>query len=196
MSDSPFANYTELARQVVVSAQDEARKLKHNYIGTEHLLLGLARTTDGLGFRVLDSMNITLDQLREHIVQITGLGDEPVTGEIPFTPRAKRALDRTRTEAASLGHRFIGTEHILLALSSEREGVAAKVLFDLDADSERVRNQVIAKLTAPIRQQRGTVRPVVPAATSERKTAAAKLRPLVEATGNPDLVAALDLLAS
>src|SRR5690242_8228844 len=132
-----FERFTERARQVVVLAQDEARTLKHNYIGTEHILLGLLREEEGLAARVLDSLDITVEEVRAQVARIVGQGDEVTTGQIPFTPRAKKVLELALREALSLGHNYIGTEHILLGLVRENEGVAARILLDFDADAEK-----------------------------------------------------------
>src|SRR5207237_1339240 len=107
---------SERARQVVVLAQDEARALRHNYIGTEHILLGLLREEEGLAARVLESLDITVEEVRAQVARIVGQGDEVTTGQIPFTPRAKKVLELALREALSLGHNYIGTEHILLGL--------------------------------------------------------------------------------
>ena len=114
-----FERFTERARQVVVLAQDEARALKHNYIGTEHILLGLLREEEGLAARVLESLDITVEEVRAQVARIVGQGDEVTTGQIPFTPRAKKVLELALREALSLGHNYIGTEHILLGLVRE-----------------------------------------------------------------------------
>ena len=127
-----FERFTERARQVVVLAQDEARALKHNYIGTEHILLGLLREEEGLAARVLESLDITVEEVRAQVARIVGQGDEVTTGQIPFTPRAKKVLELALREALSLGHNYIGTEHILLGLVRENEGVAARILLDFD----------------------------------------------------------------
>ncbi len=142
-----FEQFTERARQVVVLAQDEARTLKHNYIGTEHILLGLLREEEGLAARVLDSLDITVEEVRAQVARIVGQGDEVTTGQIPFTPRAKKVLELALREALSLGHNYIGTEHILLGLVREKEGVAARILLDFDADAEKIRNEIIRMLT-------------------------------------------------
>src|SRR5438445_1330433 len=151
-----FERFTERARQVVVLAQDEARALKHNYIGTEHLLLGLLREEEGLAARVLESLDITVEEVRAQVARIVGQGDEVTTGQIPFTPRAKKVLELALREALSLGHNYIGTEHILLGLVRENEGVAARILLDFDADSEKIRNEVIRMLSGPGSRQRGS----------------------------------------
>ena len=151
-----FERFTERARQVVVLAQEEARILKHNYIGTEHILLGLLREEEGLAARVLESLDITVERVRAQVVRIVGSGEEVTSGQIPFTPRAKKVLELALREALSLGHNYIGTEHILLGLVRENEGVAARILLDFDADSEKIRNEVIRMLSGPGGRQRGT----------------------------------------
>jgi ATP-dependent Clp protease ATP-binding subunit ClpC len=151
-----FERFTERARQVVVLAQEEARTLKHNYIGTEHILLGLLREEEGLAARVLESLDITVERVRAQVVRIVGSGEEVTSGQIPFTPRAKKVLELALREALSLGHNYIGTEHILLGLVRENEGVAARILLDFDADSEKIRNEVIRMLSGPGGRQRGS----------------------------------------
>jgi ATP-dependent Clp protease ATP-binding subunit ClpC len=145
-----FERFTERARQVVVLAQDEARALKHNYIGTEHLLLGLLREEEGLAARVLESFDVTVEKVREQVKRLVGQGDEEiVTGQIPFTPRAKKVLELALREALSLGHNYIGTEHVLLGIVRENQGVAARILLDLDADAEKIRDETIRMLSGP-----------------------------------------------
>jgi ATP-dependent Clp protease ATP-binding subunit ClpC len=145
-----FERFTERAKQVVVLAQDEARALKHNYIGTEHILLGLLREEEGLAARVLESLDITVEEVRAQVARIIGPGDEPiVSGQIPFTPRAKKVLELSLREALSLKHNYIGTEHILLGLVRENEGVAARILLDFDADAEKIRNEIMRVLSGP-----------------------------------------------
>jgi ATP-dependent Clp protease ATP-binding subunit ClpC len=151
-----FERFTERARQVVVLAQEEARTLKHNYIGTEHILLGLLREEEGLAARVLESLDITVERVRGQVVRIVGSGEEVTSGQIPFTPRAKKVLELALREALSLGHNYIGTEHILLGLVRENEGVAARILLDFDADSEKIRNEVIRMLSGPSRGRGGS----------------------------------------
>src|SRR5204863_359330 len=141
--------------QVVVLAQDEARALKHNYIGTEHILLGLLREEEGLAARVLESLDITVEEVRAQVARIVGQGDEVTTGQIPFTPRAKKVLELALREDLSLGHNYIGTEHILLGLVRENEGVAARILLDFDADAEKIRNEIIRMLSGPGRRRQG-----------------------------------------
>src|SRR3989440_732534 len=149
-----FERFTERARQVVVLAQDEARALKHNYIGTEHILLGLLREEEGLAARVLESLDITVEEVRTLVERLIGQGDEVTTGQIPFTPRAKKVLELALREALSLGHNYIGTEHILLGIARENEGVAARILLELGADCEKVRNQVLSLLGPIVRTPR------------------------------------------
>jgi len=144
-----FERFTERARQVVVLAQDEARSLKHNYIGTEHLLLGLLREEEGLAARLLESLQVTHEEVRAEVARIIGIGEEVESGQIPFTPRAKKVLELALREAQSLGHHYIGTEHVLLGLVRENEGVAAQVLLEFDADAETIRNGIIGMLSAP-----------------------------------------------
>ena len=166
-----FERFTERARQVVVLAQDEARALKHNYIGTEHILLGLLREEEGLAARVLDSLDITVEDVRANVARIVGQGEEVTTGQIPFTPRAKKVLELALREALSLGHNYIGTEHILLGLVRENEGVAARILLDFDADAEKIRNEIIRMLSGPGRrsQSGGSGAPAGAAGSPEAK---------------------------
>ena len=124
---------------MVVLAQDEARALKHNYIGTEHILLGLLREEEGLAARVLESLDITVEEVRAQVARIVGQGDEVTTGQIPFTPRAKKVLELALREAKALRHDYIGTEHILFGLVREREGLAAGMLAERHVSDERVR---------------------------------------------------------
>ena len=142
-----FERFTERARQVVVLAQDEARALKHNYIGTEHILLGLLREEEGLAARVLESLDITVEEVRAQVARIVGQGDEVTSGQIPFTPRAKRVLELGLKEALALSHGYIGTEHILHGLARENEGVGARILLDFDADAEKIRSEVFSALS-------------------------------------------------
>ena len=142
-----FERFSERARQVVVLAQEEARTLKHNYIGTEHILLGLLREDEGVAARVLEGLDIAVERVRGDVVRIVGSGEEVTSGQIPFTPPAKLLLEPALREALSLGHNYIGTEHILLGLVRENEGVAARILLDFGADPERIRNEVIRLLS-------------------------------------------------
>jgi ATP-dependent Clp protease ATP-binding subunit ClpC len=141
-----FERFTDRARRVVVLAQEEARMLNHNYIGTEHILLGLIHEGEGVAAKALESMNISLDGVREQVTEIIGRGQSAPAGHIPFTPRAKKVLELSLREALQLGHNYIGTEHILLGLIREGDGVAAQVLQKLGADLNRVRQQVISLL--------------------------------------------------
>ncbi|NLW98252.1 MAG: ATP-dependent Clp protease ATP-binding subunit [Actinomycetales bacterium] len=138
-----FERFTDRARRVVVLAQDEARLLNHNYIGTEHILLGLIHEGEGVASKALEGLDIKLEAVREQVQEIIGQGQQAPTGHIPFTPRAKKVLELSLREALQLGHNYIGTEHILLGLIREGEGVAAQVLVKLGADLNRVRQQVI-----------------------------------------------------
>ena len=141
-----FERFTERARKVVVLAQEEARHFNHNYIGTEHLLLGLLREDEGVAARALSSLNVTLDEVREQVESIVGYGEEGTGGQAPFTPRSKKVLELALREALQLGHNYIGTEHILLGLVRESEGVAARVLNNLDVDPDKVRREVVRML--------------------------------------------------
>ncbi|KAD4059636.1 ATP-dependent Clp protease ATP-binding subunit [Arthrobacter yangruifuii] len=142
-----FERFTDRARRVVVLAQEEARMLNHNYIGTEHILLGLIHEGEGVAAKALESLGISLGAVREQVQEIIGQGQQAPTGHIPFTPRAKKVLELSLREALQLGHNYIGTEHILLGLIREGEGVAAQVLVKLGADLNRVRQQVIQLLS-------------------------------------------------
>jgi ATP-dependent Clp protease ATP-binding subunit ClpC len=138
-----FERFTDRARRSVVLAQEEARMLNHNYIGTEHILLGLVREGDGVAARVLESMDISVTEIRTRVEEMVGRGQAATPGHIPFTPRAKKVLELALREALQLGHNYIGTEHILLGLVREGEGVAAQVLVALGSDLERVRQAVL-----------------------------------------------------
>jgi ATP-dependent Clp protease ATP-binding subunit ClpC len=155
-----FERFNEHAQQVVVLAQDESRTLKHNYIGTEHLLLGILREENGLGARVLDSFGITVEQVRAQVESSVGRGGATTTGAIPFTPRAKEALEAALREALALGHNYIGTEHILLGLvqekkrlasripfrrADEKQNMAARILLTLGAETATIRDEVIRR---------------------------------------------------
>ena len=137
-----FERFTDRARRVIVLAQEEAKALNHNYIGTEHILLGLVREGEGVAAKALESLDISLDAVRAQVQDIIGQGQQKPTAHIPFTPRAKKVLELSLREALQLGHNYIGTEHILLGLIREGEGVAAQVLVKLGADLNRVRQQV------------------------------------------------------
>lgn len=142
-----FERFTDRARRVVVLAQEEAKMLNHNYIGTEHILLGLIHEGEGLAAQALESVGVSLDAVREQVQDIIGQGQQPPSGHIPFTPRAKKVLELCLREALQLGHNYIGTEHILLGLIREGEGVAAQVLVRLGADLNKVRQQVLQMLS-------------------------------------------------
>ena len=141
-----FERFTDRARRVIVLAQEEARMLNHNYIGTEHILLGLIHEGEGVAAKALESLGISLDAVRQQVEEIIGQGHQAPSGHIPFTPRVKKVLELSRREAEQLGHTYIGTEHILLGLVREGDGVAAQVLVMLGADLNRVRQQVIQLL--------------------------------------------------
>jgi Clp amino terminal domain, pathogenicity island component len=142
-----FERFTDRARRVVVLAQEEARLLDHNYIGTEHILLGLIHEGEGLAAQVLVSMDISLATVRAEVEEIIGHGGQAPSGHIPFTPRSKKVLEMSLREALQLGHNYIGTEHILLGLIREGEGVAAQILTKLGADLSRVRQAVVQQLS-------------------------------------------------
>ena len=148
-----FERFTDRARRVVVLAQEEARLLNHNYIGTEHILLGLIHEGEGVAAKALESLGISLEAVREQVEEIIGQGGSSPSGHIPFTPRAKKVLELSLREALQLGHNYIGTEHILLGLIREGEGVAAQVLTKLGADLSRVRQQVIQLLSLATQAQ-------------------------------------------
>lgn len=145
-----FERFTERARKVVVQAQEEARKLNQNYIGTEHLLLGLIHERDGVASKALANLGIRPEDIRRGVIDIVGIGETEPVGHIPFTPRAKKVLELSLREALQMGHNYIGTEHILLGLIREGEGVAARVLQNLGADAERVRAQIMELLRGSI----------------------------------------------
>jgi ATP-dependent Clp protease ATP-binding subunit ClpC len=141
-----FERFTDRARRVVVLAQEEARMLSHNYIGTEHILLGLAREGEGVAARALESLGIGLAAVRRQVEEIIGRGQHLPSGHIPFTPRAKKVLELSLSEARRLGHNYISTEHMLLGLIREGEGVGAQVLVRLGADLNQLRSQVIRQV--------------------------------------------------
>ncbi|MFJ8509249.1 ATP-dependent Clp protease ATP-binding subunit [Streptomyces avermitilis] len=152
-----FERFTDRARRVVVLAQEEARMLNHNYIGTEHILLGLIHEGEGVAAKALESLGISLEAVRQQVEEIIGQGQQAPSGHIPFTPRAKKVLELSLREALQLGHNYIGTEHILLGLIREGEGVAAQVLVKLGADLNRVRQQVIQLLSGYHQGKESTV---------------------------------------
>jgi len=137
-----FERFTDRARRVIVLAQEEARMLNHNYIGTEHILLGLVHEGEGVGARTLESLDVSLEAVRQQVEEIIGRGQQAPSGHIPFTPRAKKVMELSLREAVQF-HNYIGTEHILLGLIREGDGVAAQVLVQLGADLDRVRQQVL-----------------------------------------------------
>src|SRR6266498_3490543 len=144
-----FERFTDRARQIVVLAQEEARRLNHNYLGTEHLLLGLVHEGEGVAARALESLGISLGSVRQQVEEIIGQGQQAPAGHIPFTPRANKVIELAQREANDLGHNYIGTEHLLLGLVREGEGVAAQVLVKLGADLAGVREQVVHLLHGP-----------------------------------------------
>jgi ATP-dependent Clp protease ATP-binding subunit ClpC len=141
-----FERFSDAARRVIVLAQEEARRLNHHYIGTEHILLGLLRDDESVATRALQALGITLEAVRQQVEEIVGRGKKMPSGHIPFTPRAKKVLELSLREALHLGHNYIGPEHILLGLLREGEGVAVQALVGLGADLNRVRLQVIQLL--------------------------------------------------
>ena len=143
-----FERFTDRARRVVVLAQEEARMLNHNYIGTEHILLGLIHEGEGVAAKALESLGIALEGVRQQVEEIIGQGQQAPSGHIPFTPRAKPELELSLREARQLGHTDLGTEHLLLGLLREGEGVAAQGLVKLGADLSRVRQQGLQQMSA------------------------------------------------
>ena len=150
-----FERFTDRARRVIVLAQEEARMLNHNYIGTEHILLGLIHEGEGVAAKALESMGISLEDVRKEVEELIGPGSQPPSGHIPFTPRAKKVLELSLREGLQMGHKYIGTEFLLLGLVREGEGVAARVLVKLGADLPRVRQTVIQLLSGYEGQQGG-----------------------------------------
>src|SRR5215217_6372948 len=174
-----FERFTEGARKVVVFGQEEARVLKHDYLGTEHLLLGLLRVEEGLASRVLGALGVASDDVRAQVARIVGVGDEAKSGEMPFTPRAKKVLDLSLREALALGHNNIGTEHVLLGLARENEGVAARILLDFGVDAETIRDEVIRSLASAPSEA------AVAVALSDRPARRARRVPLRAAASSP-----------
>ncbi|MGL4177577.1 MAG: ATP-dependent Clp protease ATP-binding subunit [Dermatophilaceae bacterium] len=170
-----FERFTDRARRVVVLAQEEARGLNHNYIGTEHILLGLIHEGEGVASKALESLGISLEAVREQVQEIIGQGQQAPTGHIPFTPRAKKVLELSLREALQLGHNYIGTEHILLGLIREGEGVAAQVLVKLGADLSRVRQQVIQLISGYQGGKEGAAQGAGPSAGPAEGTPAGSL---------------------
>lgn len=142
-----FQRFTDRARRVVVLAQEEARMLRHNYIGTEHMLLGLIHEEEGVAAKALESLNISLDAVRQQVEEIIGEGQALPVGHIPFTPRVKKVFELSLREALQLGHNFIGTEHLLLGLVREGEGVGVEVMKRLGANMNQIRHHVMQQLT-------------------------------------------------
>jgi len=167
-----FERFTEPARQVIVFAVEEARSLRHSYIGTEHILLGLLREEHGIAARVLDSVDIRVEPVRGQVVGIVGRGEEAVSAQVPFTPRAKKVLELALREARSLGRDDIGTEHILLGLIDEGEGVAARILLDFDADLEKIRSEVIRESAGVPGEPSGGVAEPAPSRFADQALAA------------------------
>ncbi len=192
-----FQRFTDRARRAVHLAQEEARLLRHNYVGTEHLLLGLLYEGEGVAARALGSLGVSLQAVRGQVEQIIGHGPTIPTGHIPFTPRAKKALALSLREALALGHNYIGTEHLLLGLVREGEGVAAQVLGRFDADHARLREQVLRLVTDDCQEPGAPTRLVrvsVPADLVEAAERLAEVRRQKEAafdTGDLDRAAAL-----
>jgi ATP-dependent Clp protease ATP-binding subunit ClpC len=150
-----FERFTDRARRVLVLAQEEARDLNHAFIGTEHILLGLIREGEGVAAKALDALGVTFDVVREKVEEAIGANANPSPGSPPFTPRAKKVLELSLREALQLGHSYIGTEHMLLGLVREGDGVAAQVLNDLGADMARVRTQVIQMMSGQAGKESG-----------------------------------------
>jgi ATP-dependent Clp protease ATP-binding subunit ClpA len=163
-----FQRFTDRARRVVVLAQEEASRLDHNYIGTEHLLLGLISEGEGVAAAALKSLGISLAPVRQQVEEIIGRGQEAPQGHIPFTPRAKKVLELSLRESQQLGHNYIGTEHILLGLIREGDGVAAQVLVRLGADRNRVRQQVIQLLHGRTAEEPGPGAEIRPEMAGQR----------------------------
>jgi ATP-dependent Clp protease ATP-binding subunit ClpA len=146
-----FERFTDRARRVVVLAQDEARMLNHNYIGTEHILLGLIGENGGIASQVFASLGLDLDQARSDVLKLIGKGTQAPSGHIPFTPRGKKCLELALREALQLGHNYIGTEHVLLGMIREGEGVGAQVMVRNGLDLNKVRQAVIEALNRPVK---------------------------------------------
>ena len=162
-----FERFTDRARRVVVLAQEEARMLNHAHIGTEHLLLGLVHEGQGVAARALEALGISLEDVRREVEEIIGRGERPPSGHIPFTPRAKEVLELSLRESTQLGHQYIGTEHILLGLLREGEGVAAQVLVKMGTDLNRVRQKVIELLHSPSAERPPSGRRVISRAAGD-----------------------------
>ena len=144
----PFWGFSDRARNVVSLAQDEAKALAHDYVGTEHLLLGLLRVDDGIAARALAPLGVEVDGVRSGVRRVVGEGEAPAGGPLRFTPRAKKDMELARREAEALGHNYVGTEHLLLGLAAEGEGVAARILCDAGVEADRLRASVLRLLAA------------------------------------------------
>jgi ATP-dependent Clp protease ATP-binding subunit ClpC len=164
-----FERFTDRARRVVVLAQSEARLLNHNYIGTEHILLGLLHEGEGLAAQALEKLDVPLEKVRQQVEEIIGKGLEPPTGHIPFTPRAKKVLELALREALQLGHNYIGTEHLLLGLIREGDGVGAQVLQKMGAELNRVRVAVVDLLSGYTEAEVGAAEAVTKSSTKSAK---------------------------
>ncbi len=148
--------FTDGGRQVVVLAEEEARALAHDYVGTEHILLGLSRGQAGVATGVLESLGVTAERVRGQVVAIVGYGEQPAVGQILLTPHARKVLKRATREALGFGHDYIGPEHILLGLLREKQGIASRILFDeFGAAAERIRGEVIRRVLGPGRRSTG-----------------------------------------
>ena len=178
-----FQRFTDRARRAVVLAQEEARRLDHNYIGTEHILLGLISEGQGVAGRALESLGIGLDPVRQQVEEIIGRGQQEPSGHIPFTPRAKEVLELSLREAKQLDHTYIGTEHILLGLVREGGGVAAQVLVKLGADLNRVRQRVIQLLHGHPAEEPGSAEPDLAERYQQLAAEAERLRALLRQHG-------------
>ena len=191
-----FERFTDRARRVVVLAQEEARILSHNYIGTEHILLGLIHEGESVAAEALGALGVTLEAARQQVEEIVGRGHRVPSGHIPFTPRAKRVLELALREALQLGHNYIGPEHILLGLLREGEGVAAQVLVRLGADLNRVRQQVIRLVRAAAPEDAGDVR-TGEIRSADIRRARSLLRPRVgaSAVGDASLFGVLETIS-
>ncbi len=184
-----FERFTEAARQAVVKAQEEARTLGHNWIGTEHVLLGLLSEQDQIAGSALRSVGVTAERVRDQLVTIVGRGEEPTEGQIPFTPRAKKVMELGLREALSLGHNYIGTEHLLLGLLRESEGVAMRILLDLNIKPDEIRAAVIAMVPGPDQgppQPRGRHRHGAASAVGSASAVVRRTLPEVGFTAMPD----------
>jgi len=180
-----FERFTERAREVVVLAQDEARGFRHGYVGTEHLLLGLLREEEGFAARALESLDVTVEEVRAQVNRVVGRGDEVEPGELAFTPRAKKVFDLAFREARGRGRDEIETEDLLLALVREAEGVAARILLDFDADERTIRTAVIRELTGSVRGRPDTDSFSVEIPGVERSRTADTLATALAALGFP-----------